>query len=274
MKQTKVILLGVCMTLVACGDNGEKQAQLHLQRAEEALQAGAFSEAKIEIDSIRTSYPKAFEARRAGIKLMQQVDFQEQTKSLAYLDSVKAVKIAEFEILKSSFVLEKDTLYQEVGNYFYPTQLVEKNLNRSFLRGQVSEQGVMSITSIYSAGGKLNHTAVKVTVGDLYAETPHSTDNYTTIDLGKTVERVDYKYGNEGGVIDFIAEHQDEAIRLHFVGSKSYPVVMEKNDKKAIASLRELAMLLSSLVQIDLERKEAQLKIDFVLRKMNEEVAE
>lgn len=274
MKQTKVILLGVCMTLVSCSDNGEKQAQLHLQRAEQALQLGAFSEAKMEIDSIRTCYPKAFEARRVGIKLMQQVDFQEQTKSLAYLDSMKAVKLGEFEGVKGDFVLEKDTLYQEVGNYFYPTQVVEKSSGRSFLRAQVSEQGVLSITSIYCAGGKLNHAAVKVTVGDLYAETPHSTEEYTTTDLGRTIERVDYRYGNDGGVIDFITEHQDDKIRLHFLGSKNFSVMMDKNDKKAIATLRELAMLLSSLEQIELERKEAQLKIDFVLRKMKEEVAE
>ncbi|MGL4851386.1 MAG: hypothetical protein ACRC3Z_01855 [Phocaeicola sp.] len=270
MKKTKVILLGACMALVACSDNGEKHAQLHLQRAEQALQAGAFSEAKMEIDSIRTTYPKAFEARKAGIKLMQQVDLQEQRKSLAYLDSMKVVKQAEFEAMKGAFVLEKDETYQEVGNYFYPTQVVEKSAGRTFLRGQVTEQGTMSVTSIYCAGGKLNHSAVKVTVGDLYAETPQTADGYTTTDLGKTIERVDYKYGSDGGVIDFIAEHQADNIRLHFLGAKSYAVAMDKSDRKAIAELRALAAVLSSLEQIDKERKEAQLKIEFVLRKMNE----
>ncbi|MGL5937412.1 MAG: hypothetical protein ACRCZY_00275 [Phocaeicola sp.] len=274
MKQTKVILLGICVALTACSDSGEKQAQLHLKRAEQALNAGAFGEAKTEIDSIRSCYPKAFEARKAGIKLMQQVDLQEQRKSLAYLDSIRVIKQGEFEKIKGNFVLEKDTLYQEVGNYFYPTQVVEKNMGRSFLRGQVTEQGVMSITSIYCAGSKLDHTAVKVTVGDLYAETPHSSEGYTTTDLGKRIERVDYLYGVDGGVINFIAEHPNEKVTLHFLGSKKYSVLMDKNDCKAIAELRELTAVLSSLRQIDAERKEAQLKIDFVLRKMNEEVKE
>ena len=43
---------------------------------------------------------------------------------------------------------EKDTAYQEVGNYFYPTQTVEKNIGRSFLRGQVNEQGAVSYTHL------------------------------------------------------------------------------------------------------------------------------
>lgn len=95
----------------------------------------------MQIDSIRILYPKAFEARKQGVKLMQQVDLKEQRKSLIYLDSMMVVKQAQLDSVKGNFVLEKDTAYQEVGNYFYPTQTVEKNIGRSFLRGQVNEQG-------------------------------------------------------------------------------------------------------------------------------------
>ena len=59
------------------------------------------------------------------------------------------VKKAAFDELKGQFVLEKDTAYQEIGNYFYPTQVVGKNIGRSFLRAQVNEIGEMSLTSIY-----------------------------------------------------------------------------------------------------------------------------
>ena len=63
----------------------------------------------------------------------------EKQQTLAYLDSVMAVKQASLDSIKGNYVLEKDTAYQEVGNYFYPTQVVEKNIGRSFLRAQVSE---------------------------------------------------------------------------------------------------------------------------------------
>ena len=140
---------------------------MHLRKAEAALQQENFSEAKLQIDSIKILYPKAFETRKQGIKLMQQVDLKEQRKTLVYLDSVMQVKQHQLDSIKGNFVLEKDTAYQEIGNYFYPTQTVEKSLGRSFLRGQVSELGEMSLTSIYCAGGKLHHTAVKVSVGDM-----------------------------------------------------------------------------------------------------------
>lgn len=270
MKPNKLIALPLFMTLFSCNSD-EKKAEELFQRAESSFATGDYSLAKLQIDSIRTLYPKAFEVRKAGIKLMQQVDLQEQQKTLVYLDSVMAVKQASLDSIKGNFVLEKDTAYQEVGNYFYPTQTVEKNIGRSFLRGQVNERGEMSITSIYCAGGKLHHRAVKVSVDDLFAETPISPDCYETTDLGKAIEKADYKLGSDGGVIAFITANQDKKrIRLEFIGDRNYKTTMQPNDIKAIAELSRLAQVLSSIEAIKKEQNEANLKIRFVNRKIEE----
>lgn len=270
MKPNKLIALPLFMALFSCNSD-EKKAEELFQRAESSFATGDYSLAKLQIDSIRTLYPKAFEVRKAGIKLMQQVDLQEQQKTLVYLDSVMAVKQASLDSIKGNFVLEKDTAYQEVGNYFYPTQTVEKNIGRSFLRGQVNERGEMSITSIYCAGGKLHHRAVKVSVDDLFAETPISPDCYESTDLGKAIEKADYKLGSDGGVIAFITANQDKKrIRLEFIGDRNYKTTMQPNDIKAIAELSRLAQVLSSIEAIKKEQNEANLKIRFVNRKIEE----
>lgn len=270
MKLNKLIALPLFMALFSCNSD-EKKAEELFQRAESSFATGDYSLAKLQIDSIRTLYPKAFEVRKAGIKLMQQVDLQEQQKTLVYLDSVMAVKQASLDSIRGNFVLEKDTAYQEVGNYFYPTQTVEKNIGRSFLRGQVNERGEMSITSIYCAGGKLHHRAVKVSVDDLFAETPISPDCYETTDLGKAIEKADYKLGSDGGVIAFITANQDKKrIRLEFIGDRNYKTTMQPNDIKAIAELSRLAQILSSIEAIKKEQNEANMKIRFVNRKVEE----
>lgn len=274
MKKIGLLLVPMALALSAC-QNGEKQAGQLFQRAEAAYAAGEYSLAKLQIDSIRTLYPKAFEVRKAGIKLMQQIDLAEQTKTLAYLDSMMTVKQAALDSIKGKFVLEKDTAYQEVGNYFYPTQVVEKNIGRSFLRAQVSELGEKSLTSIYCAGGSIHHTAVKVSVDDTFAETPTSIDSYETTDLGRPVEKADYKLGNDGGVIAFLVANRDKKnIRLEFIGDRNYKTVMHPNDVKAVAELSELARVLSAIEEIKKEQKEANLKIKFVKRKMEENTEE
>jgi len=274
MKKIGLSAILALSLLAGCGDGGEKEAQIRLQKAEAALQQDLFSEAKLQIDSIKVLYPKAFEARKQGIKLMQQVDLKEQRKTLVYLDSMMQVKQLQLDSIKGNFVLEKDTAYQEIGNWFYPTQVVEKNVGRSFLRGQVNELGEMSLTSIYCAGGKLNHTSVKVSVGDEFAETPMTKDSYTTTDLGRTIEKADYKLGEDGGVAGFIAANVDKNIQLTFIGDKTYKTAMQKNDRKAFVELMELARILSGMEEIRKQQKEANLKIQFVTRKIEEGKAE
>ena len=270
MKKIGLSAILALSLLAGCGDGGEKEAQLRLQKAEAALRQDNFNEAKLQIDSIKILYPKAFEARKQGIKLMQQVDLKEQKKTLVYLDSMMQVKQLQLDSIKGNFILEKDTAYQEIGNWFYPTQVVEKNTDRTFLRAQVNELGEMSLTSIYCAGGKLNHTSVRVSVGETFAETPMTKDSYTTTDLGVTIEKADYKVGEDGGVAGFIVANANKNIRLTFIGDKTYRTAMQKNDRKAFVELTELARILSGMEEIRKQQKEANLKIQFVTRKIEE----
>lgn len=274
MIKHKILIPALLLVLSSCNQD-EKNAGELLQRAEASFSASNFSEAKMQIDSIRTLYPKAFEARKAAIKLMQQIDLEEQNRSLAYLDSVMAIKQASLDSIKGNFVLEKDTAYQEVGNYFYPTQVVEKNIGRTFLRACVSEKGEMSLTSIYCAGGNIHHNAVKVSSGDAFAQTPASVDSYETTDLGRAIEKADYKLGADGGVIGFIVANRDaKSLKLEFIGDKTYRTVMYSNDIKAIAQVSDLARILLSMEEIRKEQKEANLKIKFVTKKMEEAAAQ
>ena len=79
---------------------------------------------------------------------MQQVELKEQENSLVYLDSMLREKQKELDDIKDNFIFEKDVEYQKIGNYLHPSQVIEKNLHRSFLRFLVDENGRMSMTSI------------------------------------------------------------------------------------------------------------------------------
>ena len=265
-----VFLACLCCTLFSCS-NVEKKAGEKLRAAREAFERGDYSEAKIQIDSIKILYPKAFETRREGIGLMQQVELKEQEKTLVYLDSMLQDKQKEVDALKKNYTFEKDAEYQRTGNYLHPSQVIEKNLHRSYLRFQVDETGVMSMTSIYCGPHNIHHLAVKVTAPDgSFAETPASKDSYETADLGEKIEKADYKLGEDGNVIAFLNLNKDKNIRVNYLGERSYATVMTPNDRKAVAAVYELAQLLSSITEIKREMEEANLKIEFVKRKIQE----
>ena len=267
----KVILLAcLCCTLFSCEDV-EKKAGEKLQAAREAFELGNYNEAKILIDSIKMLYPKAFETRRAGIGLMQEVELKEQEKSLVYLDSMLQAKQKDFDAIKGKYTFEKDAEYQNIGNYLHPSQVIEKNLHRSFLRFQVDENGVMSMTSIYCGAHNIHHVAVKVPAPDgSFAETPAAKDSYETTDLGEKIEKADFKLGEDGNVMGFLYLNKDKNIKVNYQGERPYSITMTAADRQALASIYELAQLLSSMTEIKKNMEEANLKIEFVKKKMEE----
>lgn len=270
MKFQRFIVPLIMVLLASCSQEEKKASDL-LMRAEQSYSSANYNEAKMQIDSIRNLYPKVFDVRKKAIRLKQQVELKEQQLSLEYLDSMMTIKKILLDSMKVAFVLEKDTAYQEIGNYFYPTQIVEKNIGRTFLRACVSERGEMSITSIYCAGGSLNHTSVKVSSKDAFAQTPASPDVYVTTDLGKKIEKADYKLGADGGVIGFIIANKDaKSLKLEFIGDRIYKTVMYSQDIKAIVELSKLAQVLLSIEEIKKEQKEANLKIQFLNKKIAE----
>ena len=274
MKKPILFLTTLCCLLIACEDV-EKKAGEKLQQARQAYEAGRYNEAKMQIDSIKILYPKAFDTRRAGIYLMQDVELAEQQKTLAYLDSLLQIRQAELEDQKSRFVLEKDTVYQQIGRYLAPAQVIEKNLHRSYLRFQTDETGMMSLTSIYCGKGNIHHTAVKVTAPDgTFAETPASKDSYETSDLGEKIEKADYKLGEDGGVILFVGQHKDQNLRVTYTGDRTYSTTLSRADRQAAADVYQLSQLLSSITQIKKDMEEAERKIRFVEENMKKRKTE
>lgn len=273
MKKLFYLVCAACLW-GACGESDNEKAQAYLDAAEASWQAGDFNAAKMQIDSVKLLFPKAFEARKAGVKLMKKVELDEQRQTLTYLDSVLQAKQAVLDSMKSAYVLEKDAEYQKVGNYFVPSQTVEKSLHRTFLRAQVSEKGQMSITSFYCGSSNIHHTAVRVSSGDAFAETPKASDVYESSDLGWRIEQADFPLAKDGGVSAFIAMNRNANIQLKFLGERDYQMVMSAADKNAVADIYALAQVLSSIEQVKQEQQEANRKIQFITKKLKEAEAE
>lgn len=253
--------------LVACGENIEEKANARLQTARQAFEQGDFDKAKAEIDSIKILYPKAFNSRKESAKLRRQVEMKEQQIAVTRLDSIIKEKEAAFEAIKDKFTLEKNKEYQDIGNYFWPSQTVEKNLHRSFLRFQVSEKGIMTMTSIYCGPNSIHHTAIKVTAPDgTFTQTPASKDSYETTDMGEKIEKADYRLGEDGNVMGFIYLNNAKNIRVEYQGDKKYSTLMSPADRQALKKTYELSQILSSLEQAKKEKEDTLLKIEFINR--------
>ena len=105
--------------------------------------------------------------------------------------------------------------------------------------------------------------AVKVTAGDTYAECNSPFNKYTSKHLGVTTERLDFRYKQDGGIMDFIAGTANP-IMVELSGKGNYKYKLRKEDAVAITEIIELAKVLQTIDSIKNMRDEAKRHIEFL----------
>lgn len=275
MKKSAICIALAAVTLTGC-NNDEKKAQARLDSARNMYERNELFAAKSEIDSIRILYPKEFKVIREGLTLMRQVEQKEAERNLAFCDSLIPIRQQELEGLKKGFNLEKDSTYNEIGNYVSKQQTIERNIQRCYIRSGVNEKGEMYLASVYFGANPLNHTGIKLSTKDgLFAETPaipyDGGLNYRFKDLGNTTEVVTYQGEKCEDAVKFIFANQKERIKVEYTGGKPYVLYIADADKKAIASTYELATVLSDIEKLTKEKEKAIKKLAYLEKKLSGE---
>ena len=267
MKKSAICIALAAVTLTGC-NNDEKKAQARLDSARNMYERNELFAAKSEIDSIRILYPKEFKVIREGLTLMRQVEQKEAERNLAFCDSLIPIRQQELE------GLEKDSAYNEIGNYVSKQQTIERNIQRCYIRSGVNEKGEMYLASVYFGANPLNHTGIKLSTKDgLFAETPaipyDGGLNYRFKDLGNTTEVVTYQGEKCEDAVKFIFANQKERIKVEYTGGKPYVLYIADADKKAIASTYELATVLSDIEKLTKEKEKAIKKLAYLEKKLS-----
>ena len=272
MKKYYVACLALALALTGC-DNAKREAQERLEKARTYYENNDFFAARSEIDSLRAQYPKEIEALKEALTLMRQVDLKEAERNIAFCDSLMPIRLHEADSLKAGFTFEKDSAYEELGNYIWKQQTIERNVQRCYVRCGVDENGEMYLASVYYGGHPIDHTSIKLSTPEgLYAETasiPYDGGvNYHFKDMGSTTEVVTYKGTNGQDAIKFIYDHAQERIRVEYKGGKPYIIYMAEADKKALVATYNLATALTDIHRMVETKRKALKRIAYLNEKM------
>jgi uncharacterized lipoprotein NlpE involved in copper resistance len=273
MKRVIIYSIGVILLLGGC-NNHEKEARERYRKAVDLYERDDLFAARNEIDSLRIYYPGEVEVLKDAIELKRLVELKEADRNIAYCDSLLPIRREEAGVLSKNFVMEKDTLYQDMGNYVWKQQTIERNVERSYLRCKVSEDGVMALESVYFGSRPLNHTGIKVSAKDgLFAETasiPYDGGlNYRFQDLGNTTEVVTYKGENAVDAVKFIYANAGERLKVEYTGGKSYIMYMADGDKKALVAPYDRATGVRDIDTLVRERDKAVKRKAYLENKLN-----
>jgi hypothetical protein len=259
------IFLAACVLfIISCGQSNTQLAKKHFELAKKYYGDKQFNQAKLELDTILTNHKDEIELHTRAKDLMRTINIDEQNQNLLFLDSLLSEKQAQLAPLMKNFATEQiDGL---------PTLLVHKfqkttnSYNRTFIKPNLDVDGNYFISSQYCGNPAIEHTQIKVSVGDDAVNTEDIAFddfyNHRFSDAAFHWEIVQYKDGKDNGVVDFIAKNYNKPIKVLFVGKRSYAIIMETYDKEAIRDSYEISFILKEIARIKKEKENAKSAIE------------
>ncbi len=261
--KTRNLLLALAAGLAFsnCAEDVEKQAQPHLTRAKQSYENRQYALAKLQLDSIKQLYPKAFETRAQANAQLIEVELSEARTGKHYTDSLLAESTTRATSLAAALYLDKDAKYQDYGTYYAALHRTEKNVGKSYLRPQANEKdGAFTITAFYRGKPIGAHTLRFTAPDGSYVELKPTAEPHVMSDATGRTERTDFTSTPTLG--DFVAQHTDIKVTLIGKDGKAQ-MPFTKNDAKALIQVGELSAALQASSTLQAQQQELTRRITF-----------
>ena len=264
IKTCKAVLFAVtALFAFSCVSKVEDPAEELLARARVEYDNGKYNNTRVLLDSIKIVSPKAYKTLREAELLRREAMKKECERNVAFYESELQSLIAMRDSMATAFDFNFDKRYQNKGYYTMPSQAMSQNVYNNFLRASVHEDGAMYLTSFYR-GKSIRHKSVKLSAGDTYVscDKPFLERNYK--DLGVNNERRDYKYGEDGGLIEFVLLTED-AIEVELSGANGkVNYTLRPADAAAIRKAYELSLAIDAVKRAEDLLGEARYMLEFL----------
>jgi len=263
----KILIL--LLLFVQCNTvSREEQASKRLQEIIEICEAGNYNLAKLKLDTLIQNFGDQREKVDVAKFFLKQVDIMEQERNLQFLDSILMIQEALLEPMMKNFILSDE--YGSDKILIHKRQKPENSYNRTFIRAFLYESGKFFISSRYHGDKWINHYQIKVynnnqsVLSEVVPEDDFNSNRFE--DQGLKWEFINYRDGKDNGIIDYIASHWQEPLKVHFIGKGNAYIVLEQFDKEAIRDGYEISFVLKEIQRI----KDEKIKVQRTLQKMKE----
>jgi hypothetical protein len=149
--------------------------------------------------------------------------------------------------LKKRFVFNPDKI-RGGGAYVPRSQTADNSFDRSYLGAEVLDGGDVALKSHYTGEDWIFHTRVLARVGSQVIETA-DVPTYDALNnryngSGVVWEVILFTNGRDNGLLEAIATHPNDTIRVRMIGESMKEFILSARDKNAIRDSYELAQLL------------------------------
>ena len=271
--QMKRTIFLICLVLTAC-NHSKQSAQELLQQAYDLYTHEQYNSAKQILDSLKSSYPNAYDAQKKAIVLMRQIEQKEQERNISFCDSALIILQKELEEMKMLFGFEK-TKYDRVGRYTDKLWNPATESGCNHIRTSVTETGELVLTAVYQSNTPLKLHQLKASlVSGEYAETQSIAYdgglNYRFQDSsGKYYEILTFQNNRDNGLIAFIYQYPTSKIELKYIGqSSSFARILSEAEKKSLIRTCDFSFIFSEINQLQKTKEKAEKRLEYLNMKL------
>ena len=263
-----ILLIISAFYILGCNKTSrEELAKNRLSEITRITEAGNFNLAKLKLDTLIQEFSDQTLQVNEAKGILKQLNIMEQERNLAFLDSLLITQEALLEPMMKNFIVSDEYGVEKI--LIHKRQRPENSFNRTFIRAYLYQSGIFYISSRYHGTNWIYHQQIKVYNKDqsvLSEVVPEDGFNNRRFDdQGVKWEIVNYKDGKDNGIIDYIASHWKEPLKVQFIGKGNTYIVMEQFDKEAIRDGYEISFVLKEIQRIKDEKR----KVENALRNLS-----
>ena len=263
-----LLLPAVILVLISSCISDADRAACRIDTARGMIAEGRYSAAKLQLDTVDLLYPRCIEQRQQARHLKDTVMLLEAERTLQYNDSLLRQLQPKADSLVALFRYEKNEKYQSRGYYIHPALMSQNNVSGCFLQAEVGDDTQLVIRSFYFGNVELDHTLIRISAGDDYANLTGSNHHF-------------YADGHHE-ITTCMSEHCAEALRFVagrvedkvtvVLGSdnKRHSYTLTAANKKALAQTLELFYALTDIKRLEQTISFANSQIMLAEKRLNE----
>ena len=268
MSQFRLIfsVLWASLVLISCSSDN-REAKDALSRARQYYAEADYVAATQEIDSLKKSYPKAFDEIKASLSLLDSVRRGENELIIRQCDSMLINTQHELDSLRKLFHLRFDKKYDEKATYIPKEGHSSGLIRQTTLRSGVVEDGDMFIESIF-VGNSKRHYRLKITDKDGNSvQTENETGdglNYKTTTPATTYEIIKFVEAKLNGLPQFIDINRRGGLTATLEGDARYSYKLPQQVVNSLSQSYRLSSAIKRGDSLIVEKDKAQYKIEYL----------
>lgn len=240
-----LFLFTFALLLTACTQRVDDAAlaKERVNYARQLVDSGKWNQAKMELDSVHTLYPKQVAVRRTAKALSDSIRCLESVRNLAFADSVNEILSQRAQQLQKEFVYSRNEKYEDTGYYIHK-KLYHSGSPVTCLQASVSDDAQVSLRS-YVTGKTLNHRVIALKAGDV----EQSADGSLHV-IGTGTDRCEITTISDDGamtLLNFISSNTNAAIRVVASGDNETTYNLNHNTIEGLCKTYELAITMRDI---------------------------